>query len=212
MLDANCMLSMGLVKLQVSCATKVAVAFSRILTPFAVAALISIIFSWFAPTRIGRLMNPLSSTLVGILTLCVASFVPVLYSTMSGRTDLDVSDATKRAPLYGLGLIGYAIGIAAFLAFSNRLMFVIALAYLCVGLAMCLITLTWKISAHTAGIAGPTTALLFVFGASIAPLYALSVFMVWARVKLRAHTPSEAVAGLIVATVITSIVYLLFYP
>jgi hypothetical protein len=78
-------------------------------------------------------MNPLSSALVGILTLCVAPFVPVLYSTMSCRTDLDVSDATKRAALYGRGLIGYAIGIAAFLAFRNRLMFVMSLAYLCVG-------------------------------------------------------------------------------
>jgi len=201
-----------MVKLQVSCETKAAETFSRIFTPFAVAAIISIIFSWFAPTRVGPLMNPLSSTLVGILTLCVAPLVPVLYSTVTGRTDLNVSDTTKRAPLYALGLIGYAIGMAMFLAFSNRLMFVMALAYLCVGLAMCLITLAWKISAHTAGIAGPTTALVFVFGAWIVPLYALSILMVWARVKLRAHTLSQAVAGLIVATVITSIVYALFYP
>jgi cytochrome c biogenesis protein CcdA len=110
-------------------------------------------------------MNPLSSALVSILTLCVAPFVPVLYSTMSGKTDLDVSDATKRAQLYGLGLIGYAIGIATFLAFRNRLMFVMSLAYLCIGLAMCLITVAWKTSAHTAGMAGPTTALVFMFGA-----------------------------------------------
>jgi membrane-associated phospholipid phosphatase len=196
----------------VSCETKAAETFSRIFTPFAVAAIISVTFSWFSPTGIGPMMNPLSSTLVGILTLCVVPFVPVLYSTMTGRIDLDVSDATKRAPLYGLGLIGYAIGIAAFLALNNRLMFVMSLAYLCVSLAMCLVTLTWKISAHTAGIAGPTTAPVFVFGAWIVPLYALSIFMVWARVKLRAHTPSQAVAGLIVATVITRIVYLLFYP
>jgi membrane-associated phospholipid phosphatase len=130
---------------------------------------------------------------------------------MTGRTDLNVSDTTKRVPLYALGLIGYTIGMATFLAFSNRLMFVMALAYPCVGLAMSLITLAWKISAHTAGIAGPTTALVFVFGAWIVPLYVLSVLMVWARVKLRAHTLSQAVAGLILATVITSIVYALFY-
>jgi hypothetical protein len=110
-----------MVKLQGSYETKAAETFSRILTPFAVAAIMSITFSWFAPTGIRPLMNPVSSTLVGILTLCVAPFVPVLYSTMTGRTDLDVSDATKRAPLYGLGLIGYAMGMAAFLTFSNRL-------------------------------------------------------------------------------------------
>ena len=175
--------------------TKAAETFSRTFTPFAVAAIISIAFSWFSPVGIGPMMDPLSSALVGILTLCVAPFLPVLYSTMSGRTDLDVSDATKRAPLYELGLIGYAIGIAAFLVLDNRLMFVMAVAYLCVGLAMCLITFAWKISAHTAGIAGPTTALVFVFGIWIVPLYALSIFMVWARVKLHAHTPAKRWQG-----------------
>lgn len=191
---------------------KAAEVFSRTFTPFAVAAIISITFSWFSPVGIGPMMNPVSSALVGILTLCVAPFVPVLYSAMTGRTDLDVSDGAKRAPLYGLGLIGYGIGITAFFVLGNRLMFVMSVAYLCVGLAMCMTTLAWKISAHTAGIAGPTTALVFVFGTWVVPLYALSIFMVWARVKLRAHTPSQAVAGLIVAITVTFVVYLLFYP
>jgi len=86
----------------VSSETWVAETFSRTFTPFAVGAIISIAFSWFSPIGIGPLMNPLSSALLGILTLCVAPFVPVLYSTMSGRTDLDVSDATKRAHCTGL--------------------------------------------------------------------------------------------------------------
>jgi len=192
-------------------ATKTAEIFSKVLTPFAVAAIISIAFSWFSPIGIGPIMSPFSSALVGILTLCVFPLVPVLYSAGTGRTDLDVSDVTKRAPLYGLGLISYAIGIAAFLLLNNRLMFVMALAYLCVGSAMCLITLAWKISAHTAGIAGPTTALVFVFGVWTIPLYALSIFMVWCRVRLHAHPLSQAVAGLILAIAITAIVYSTFY-
>ena len=192
--------------------TRTAEIFSKAFTPFAVAAIISIAFSWFSPIGVGPAMSPLSSALVGIITLCLLPFAPVLYSVGTGSTDLDVSDVTKRAPLYGLGLIGYAIGVTAFLLLNNRLMFVMALAYLCVGLAMCLITLAWKISAHTAGIAGPITALVFVFGVWTIPLYALSVFMVWSRTKLRAHTLSQAVAGLIVSIAITGIVYSVFYP
>jgi membrane-associated phospholipid phosphatase len=191
--------------------TKTAEVFSKMLTPFAVAAVISIAFSWFSPIGIGPVMSPFSSAFVGILTLCVFPLMPVLYSAGTGRTDLDVSDVTKRAPLYGLGLIGYAIGIATFLFLDNRLMSIMALAYLCVGLAMCLITLVWKISAHTAGIAGPTTALLFVFGTWVIPFYTLSIFMIWCRVRLHAHTLSQAVAGLIVAIAITAIVYSAFY-
>jgi membrane-associated phospholipid phosphatase len=192
--------------------TRTAEIFSKVFTPFAVAAIISIAFSWFSPIGVGPVMSPLSSALVGIITLCLLPFAPVLYSVRTGSTDLDVSDVTKRAPLYGLGLIGYAIGVTAFLLLNNTLMFVMALAYLSVGLAMCLITLAWKISAHTAGIAGPVTALVFVFGVWTIPLYALSIFMVWSRIKLHAHTLSQAVAGLIVAIAITGIVYSVFYP
>jgi membrane-associated phospholipid phosphatase len=90
-------------------------------------------------------------------------------------------------------------------------MFVIALAYLCVASTTSVITLVWKISAHTAGVAGPVTALVFVFGHWLLSLHVLSVMMVWSRVKLRAHTLTQAVAGVLVAIAVTSCVYFLFY-
>jgi len=83
---------------------------SKALTPFSVAAIISVAFSWFSPTGIGPGMSPLSSTLIGMLTLCVGPFVPVAYDARPGRSDPDVSDATKRIPLYGFGLASYAVG------------------------------------------------------------------------------------------------------
>jgi hypothetical protein len=131
---------------------------------------------------------------------------------MTGKTDPDVSDPTRRVPLYGLGSIGYVIGIVIFGVLHNRLLFVMALAYFRVTLAATMITLAWKVSAHTAGTAGPTTALVFVFGIWAVPLYALSIVMVWARVRLHSHTRNQAIAGVIVAIMITSIVFLLFYP
>lgn len=85
-------------------------------------------------------------------------------------------------------------------------------AYLCVASATFVITVLWKISAHTAGIAGPSTALVFVFGACALPLYLLAILMVWSRVKLGAHTLDQAVAGVIVAIGIASLVYYVFYP
>jgi membrane-associated phospholipid phosphatase len=90
-------------------------------------------------------------------------------------------------------------------------MLVIALAYLCVASTTFMITLVWKISAHTAGVAGPITALVFVFGPSVLPLHILSVVMVWSRVKLGAHTLTQAVAGVLVAIAVTSCVYFLSY-
>jgi len=190
----------------------VAKALSTLLTPFGFAAVASVVFSWFSPIGLGPMMSPLSSAAIGVLTLCVFPFLPVAYSVATGRSDLDVSDFKKRGPLYLLGLIGYVVGAAVFGALNNKVMFVVALAYFCVGLVTFLITLSWKISAHTAGIAGPTTAFLFVFGIWALPLYALSMLMVWCRVRLQAHTLAQAVAGLLVAIVVTSFVYLVFYP
>jgi membrane-associated phospholipid phosphatase len=191
--------------------TKVAEIYSKTFTPFSVAAIVSVVFSWFSPEGIGPSMTPLSSATIGILTLCVAPFLPVAYNATIGRTDLDVSDVKKRAPLYVLGLFGYATGAAIYSSLNNRIMFVMAVAYLCVSFTMLTITLGWKISAHTAGIAGPTTALVFVFGAQVLLLYGLSILMIWGRVRLGSHTLSQALAGAVVAIVVTSLVFFSMY-
>jgi len=185
--------------------------YSNLMTPFSVASAVSVVFSWFSPIGTGPIMTPFSSAAVGILTLCIAPFVPVIYSARVGRTDLDVSDVSKRVPLYVPGLASYAAGALVFLALKNEIMFLIAFAYVCVTLATFLITFVWKISAHTAGIAGPTTALVFVFGTWILPLYVLSILMIWSRVKLGAHTLIQAVAGIVVAVTITGVVYAALY-
>lgn len=198
-------------KRSLSIEIRVAKTLSNVLTPFGVAAIMSIVLSWFSPIGIGPTMSPPSSASIGILTLCIFPFLPVIYSAKRGKTDLDVSEVEKRVPLYGLGLLGYALGAMVFLVLGNWLMSVMALAYLCVGMNMLLITLAWKISAHTAGVAGPTTALVFLFGTWILPLYLLSLWMIWARVRLRAHTLSQAVAGMLVAILVTSLVFMAFY-
>jgi membrane-associated phospholipid phosphatase len=149
---------------------------------------------------------------IGLATLCVLPFLPIAYEVRTGEIDLDVSDLKKRVPLYLPGLVWYAIGASVFWILNSKIMFVIALAYLCVASTTFTITLVWKISTHAAGIAGPTTALVFVFGPWVLPLYLLSIMMVWSRVKLGAHTLNQAVAGLLVAIAVTSCVYYISYP
>jgi len=124
-----------------SAGTVAAKVFSNVFTPFSVAAIVSVVFSWFSPIGIGPLMTPLSSALTGILTLCVLPFVPVVYSARTGRTDLDVSDIRQRAPLYLPGLASYVGGATIFLTLNNKVMFAISFACICVASATFLITL-----------------------------------------------------------------------
>lgn len=185
--------------------------FSNVFSPFSVAAIVCVAFSWLSPIGIGPWLNPFSSTMIGVATLSLLPFLPIVYEVRTGKTDLDVSDPKKRVPLYLPGLASYAIGAAVFFVLNSKVMFVIALAYVCVASATFVITLVWKISTHTTGVAGPITALAFVFGPWLLVLHVLSVVMVWSRVKLGAHTLNQAAAGLLVAVGITSCVYCLFY-
>jgi membrane-associated phospholipid phosphatase len=90
-------------------------------------------------------------------------------------------------------------------------MFVLSVAYLSVGLALMLITLAWKISAHVAATAGMATALWIVLGVWMLPLYVLAVLTIWARVRLGAHTILQALSGAILSIGITALVFLRLY-
>lgn len=185
--------------------------YSAVLTPFSVAAIESVIFSWFSPTGVGPVTSPGLSALLGILTLSIGPFVPVAYSVRTGRTDLHISDRKKRGSVYIISVIAYAVGVVVFWAAGNKIMFVLSVAYLCVGFPLMLITFAWKISAHAAATAGMATALCLVLGAWMLPVYVFAVLTIWARVRLGAHTILQALAGAILSIVITALVFIVLY-
>ena len=191
--------------------TRAAGFYSAALTPFSVAAIESIAFSWFSPTGVGPAMSPAISALLGILILSIGPFIPVAYSVRAKRTDLDISDRNKRGPIYAISLVAYGVGVTVFWAADNKIMFVLSMAYLCVGFAMMLITLAWKISAHAAATAGMATAFPLVLGWLMLPVYAFAVLTIWARVKLGAHTILQALVGAVVSIVITALVFIGLY-
>ena len=185
--------------------------YSGLLTPFSVAVIESVVFSWFSPTGVGPVTSPGLSALLGILTLSVAPFLTVVYGVRTRRTDLDISDRKKRGVFYAISLVAYAVGVAVFLVTGNRIMFVLSVAYLCVGFALMLITFAWKISAHAAATAGMATAFSLVLGWWMLLVYILAAVTIWARVKLGAHTVLQALVGAIVSTAITALVFARLY-
>jgi membrane-associated phospholipid phosphatase len=185
--------------------------YSAALTPFSVAAFESIVFSWLSPTGVGSMMSPGLSAFLGILVLCIWPFVPVVYSMKTRGTDLDISDRSKRASVYLISMTAYAVGIIVFWAAGNKIMFVLSVAYFCVGFALMLITFAWKISAHTAATAGMATALWLVLGAWMLFVYVLPALTIWARVRLGAHTVLQAFAGAVLSIVVTAFVFLSLY-
>ncbi len=135
----------------------------------------------------------------------VVTGVPILFIALGIRSgkaeDLDLRDRMQRPlPLVVALLCSGAAMLLLRLAHGPREMEVAVLAGLIPGAILTAITLWWKISFHTATIAGATIVLWWLLGR-----WALLGFLVCAavgtsRVVLRRHTPAQAVAGAIVGS------------
>jgi len=62
-------------------------------------------------------------------------------------------------------------------------------------IAIFIVNLFFKISAHMLGTAGPLVILTFAFGWWIAPLYFFLFLIGWSRIFLRAHTQAQVIWG-----------------
>ena len=56
--------------------------------------------------------------------------------------------------------------------------------YIINGIVLATITMKWKISIHASGITSPVTALVYLLGTRLLPLFLLLVPVVWARLEL----------------------------
>lgn len=90
-------------------------------------------------------------------------------------------------------------------------MLLISLTYVFVTASIMFVTLFWKISVHSAGVAGPTTALVYFFGLGFVPMYILTALVITVRLKLKAHTLPQLLAGVLIAMAVTFLTYFFFY-
>lgn len=176
----------------------------------ATAAILAIIFGRFSPIGTGQI-NSLQAMALGVLFLSVVPTLVALYFYRKGIVDVEVSERRRRTPIYAVALGSQALAAFVFFTVGSLVMFVLSLAYLVTTAVILLINLKWKISAHTAGIAGPAVALYMVFGNIAAPVFLLLVPVFILRLKLKAHSFWQLIGGTIVAMVVTYSVYALLY-
>ena len=191
--------------------TKVADIISKALSPVVIAMIATIIFVIGSPIGTGDL-NPVLSIVIGLFFLSIFPTVLIVYFYKKGVIDLDVSDRKKRTPLYIVIIGGYVVASAIFYVTDCKIMFVLSMAYVCVTSVVTSLNFFTKISAHSAGATGPLLSLVYVFGVSMIPLFILFVpLVIWARIKLDAHTHIQLIAGSLTAIIITFLTYYLLY-
>jgi len=151
--------------------------------------------------------NSSSPMFVGI-SLTFGTVIPLaIVYLMSKRgmvSDFLVSNKDERTKPFAGAILSYATGsLALWLFQAPKLATALMLCYAGNTIIMTLITRLWKISVHASGIAGPTTALIEGFGPWASILFLLLIPVGWARIRLKAHTPSQILAGALVTIVAT---------
>lgn len=142
------------------------------------------------------------------LHLLVAVCAPVGYVGLQlarGRiSDFELRVREQRVKPYlvslvcaGLAWLWLRVGMAP------ALLIVIAGAGVAQVALMLAITLFWKISAHTASVAGVAALAVMLLGASALPLLALTPLVAWARLRLQRHTLLQTVAGAVLGAGLT---------
>lgn len=167
---------------------------SRAFQPVVVSTLLLLLVALMGPGR------PAYQLAWFAISAGVATGLPVLFIMMGikwGKAeDLDLRDRLQR-PLPLLVALACSAGAAAivWLAKGPGNLLVALLAGFVPGVALTIITLKWKISFHSATLAGATIVLWWLLGKwALAGLFIVGV-VGWSRVVLRRHTPAQVLAG-----------------
>lgn len=172
---------------------------------------VGIIISYFPPASIGPLLSPLESVVICLVLMVITPVSPIIVQARRGKVDLDVSTREMRAGFFAFSLLCYVAAYLVYWWFQCDVMRVLAAAYFAVTLGVLTATLRTKVSVHAAGVGGPGTALLYIYGMPALPVLVLWIAVVWARTTLRQHTVAQSVGGILIGIVITLTVYLLMY-
>ena len=138
--------------------------------------------------------------LLGAVASLFAGGIPYLILATGVRrgrfTDMHLSRREERPIMMAIGLASVVVGLGLMVLLDAPRELFALVGAMVAGVAVALVVSAfWKISIHTSVTAGSATVLVLVLGPWALVLTALVVAVAWARVRLGAHTVSQAVVG-----------------
>jgi len=193
-----------------SSSEKIANILSYVLSPNVISFYIILLLLFYPP--LDNNSNVILNLLISIIFLCVFPIIAILYSQQKGTIDIWVSNQKDRTFFYIIALVGYVIASIIFFMIKENTLFVLSVAYFFVTLVVTLGNFSTKVSSHSAGVAGPLTAMTLVYGLFLFPIFLLVPLVFWSRLKLKAHTVTQLTLGTLIGVVVTFIVFYLLFP
>lgn len=179
----------------------IGIVISQILnTPFIAGAAITLFLFSLRPDVPQRLVG----WGVSLIFLTVVPALSLLFYIPRRNEAWASTEKRQRVMSFVFMAVSYPIGYALLQILHAPPIFeAIMLAYVMVVLGLILINIFFKASGHAAGVAGPVSALIYLYGLIATPLLALIPLTMWARVKAKGHTLSQTIVGTILSAAIT---------
>lgn len=119
-------------------------------------------------------------------------------------SDLYATKRTERFVPFLSSIISYMLG-AVVLVYMKAPAAITALmaTYIVNGIVLVMITTKWKISIHASGVTSPVTALVYLMGSRLMPLFLIFLPVAWARLELKAHSKMQLTMGALVSGILT---------
>lgn len=172
---------------------------------------VGIIMSIFPPDGLGPNLTAISSIMICIVLMVILPVVPIFMEAMKGKVDLDVSTREMRTRFFLWAILCYIIAYGIYAFFQCDIMRILAGAYITVTTGVLIATQFSKVSVHGAGIGGPGSALIYVYGLLATPVVLVWMIVIWSRTKLQQHSIRQSIMGVAIGIIITTITYWILY-
>ncbi len=179
---------------------------SRVLNPFLVLLVITLVLSFESTPRT---MDALKWSLLLVIITILPVYIAIIYLLRVRcfvRHFIDIRQ--KRNIIYAIASISGVLGLIALLALSAPPLLLAAYTAGISTVVMFMgINFWWKISVHTAFVAGTVTFLIILYGAVAAVSVVLLPLVSWSRLELAYHSVAQVILGALLASLIVIIVF-----
>ncbi len=175
--------------------------------PFVAGAAITLLLFGLRPDMPQRLLG----WGVSLIFLTVIPALSLLFYIPRRSEPWASTERRQRVMSFVFMAVSYPIGFVILkIVHAPPIFEAIMLTYVIVVLALIGVNLFFKASGHAAGVAGPVTALIYLYGLIAAPLIALIPLAMWARVETRGHSLLQTIVGALLSAGVTILVMLLY--
>lgn len=151
--------------------------------------------------------NALSGFIWAMVFICVIPLCSLFFYIPVKNEETQQTVRRQRVASFILMMISYPIGwLVLSQTGAPRIFTAIAATYTFVtlGLIFFNLLLHYKASGHAAGVSGPVTSMIYLYGVIATPLLALLPLVTWARLAAKGHNFWQTVVGAVLSALISA--------